>query len=117
MENNCLFCGEKLVGRADKKFCDSSCRNSYNNQKNADINKTMRSITHQLRKNRRILASLLPKGENTKKVQKDFLLKKGFNFQYFTHIYTTKKGHQYFYVFDMGYLALDDQWLLIVQKD
>ncbi|MDG4946137.1 hypothetical protein NMK71_06895 [Weeksellaceae bacterium KMM 9713] len=117
MENGCLYCGEKLKGRADKKFCDSSCRNSYNNQKNTDINKTMRNISNRLRKNRRILAEILPENEETKKIKKEYLLKKGFNFQYFTHVYTTQKGKIYHFVFDMGYLELGDDWYLIVQRE
>ena len=30
----CLECGEKIIGRSDKKFCNDACRNSYNNKQN-----------------------------------------------------------------------------------
>lgn len=117
MENKCLFCGEKLRGRADKKFCDSGCRNSYNNQKYTVVSNTVRNISNRLKKNRRILMEILPEEETTKKTNRDYLNKKGFDFQYFTHIYTTKKGKIYHYVFDMGYLDLGDDWFLIVRKN
>lgn len=117
MANNCLFCGEVLKGRADKKFCDSSCRNSYNNEKNSDSSRIMRNINRRLRQNRTILAEILPENEEMKKVQKEFLRKKGFIFQYFTHIYTTKKGKNYIFVYDMGYLDLGDDWFLIVRRE
>ena len=117
MENLCLYCGEKLKGRADKKFCDSSCRNGYNNQQNSDSNKVMRNINRRLRKNRKILAELIPENEEMKKVQQDFLLKRGFSFEYFTNIYTTKKGKIYHFVYDMGYLDLGEGWYLIVQRE
>lgn len=116
MPSQCLYCGEKLRGRADKKFCDSGCRNSYNNQKNTNVNNTIRNISNRLRKNRRILSEILGEDETTKKATKDYLLKKGFDFKYFTHIYTTQKGKQYQYIFDMGYLDLGDDWILIVRN-
>lgn len=117
MADTCAYCGETLRGRADKKFCDTSCRNSYNNEKNSDANKTMRNINRKLRKNRSILFELLPEKEETKKVQREFLRKKGFSFQFFTHIYTTKKGSLYHFVYDMGYLELDNDWFLIVRRE
>lgn len=117
MANQCLYCGEELRGRADKKFCDSSCRNGYNNEKNSDSNKAMRNINRQLRKNRNLLFDLLPESEEMKKVHKDVLQKKGFSFRYITHIYTTKKGKSYHFVYDMGYLELGDDWLLIVKRE
>lgn len=32
---NCLLpeCGKRIFGRSDRKFCDITCRNKYNNQK------------------------------------------------------------------------------------
>ena len=36
MEKNCLECGTRIIGRADKKFCNDSCRNSYNNKFNKE---------------------------------------------------------------------------------
>ena len=32
-ERKCLYCGEPIIGRMDKKFCCDSCRNSYNYEK------------------------------------------------------------------------------------
>ena len=34
----CLECGEKIVGREDKKFCSDGCRNAYNNKINKELN-------------------------------------------------------------------------------
>ena len=55
MERFCSDCGEKLVGRADKKFCNDQCRNNFNNKVNSDTNSVMRNINNVLRKNRRIM--------------------------------------------------------------
>nr|WP_310993282.1 hypothetical protein [Aequorivita sp. S2608]MDS1298842.1 hypothetical protein [Aequorivita sp. S2608] len=40
----------------------------------------------------------------------------GFNFDSFTSIYTTKSGATYFYLYDQGYLPLDDDFYLLVKK-
>lgn len=117
MPNTCLYCGNELKGRSDKKFCDNNCRNSFNNQKNSDINKTMRNINNRLRKNRRILNDLIPVKEDMIKVHRDKLVQEGFNFTYLTHIYTTQKGKNYHFVYDLGYLELDDNWFLIVKRE
>ncbi len=118
MENNkrkCLECQEPLIGRADKKFCDDHCRNAYNNKLKASNNNLIRNVNNSLRKNHRILESLNPDG--VKKVKKDTLLTKGFNFKYHTHTYKTKENALYHFCYDYGILALDNDWFLIVKRD
>lgn len=63
MTKNCLDCGDKLVGREDKKFCSDSCRNAFNNKINKDSTNYMRNINNKLRKNYRILSDLNPEGK------------------------------------------------------
>ena len=53
----CLECGEKIVGREDKKFCSDGCRNTYNNKINKDSTNYMRNVNNKLRKNYRILTA------------------------------------------------------------
>ena len=114
MEKNCLECGEKILGRADKKFCSDSCRNTYNNILNKDNKNLIRNINNRLRRNYRILESL-NKEEKTK-TTKERLLRLGFNFEYFTGIYTTKSGSTYYYLYDQGYLPLDNDFYLLVKS-
>ena len=87
---SCPECGEKIIGRSDKKFRCDQCRNTYNNKLNSDASNTVRNINNILRKNRRVLQSLTKQSGKTM-VSKDILLSKGFNFTYHTHTYTTKK--------------------------
>ncbi|MFH1321212.1 MAG: DUF2116 family Zn-ribbon domain-containing protein [Bacteroidota bacterium] len=116
MKKKCLDCGEPIVGRADKKFCSDQCRNNYNNQQNRDANNYIRNVNNILRKNRRILAALNP--YDTKKVHKDQLTDKGYNFNYFTNTYTTKKGTVYYFCYEQGYLALEnDFYALVLRKE
>jgi hypothetical protein len=113
---NCLACNKPLKGRADKRFCDDYCRNSYNNQLKSASNNLVRNINNTLGKNRRILESLLPEGEETAKANKEKLQRLGFNFKYMTHTYVTKTGKTYLYCYEYGYLPLENDWYLIVRR-
>ncbi|WP_040302856.1 DUF2116 family Zn-ribbon domain-containing protein [Algoriphagus machipongonensis] len=114
-KRTCLNCGEPIRGRVDKKFCDDSCRNTYNNQQNAITTNLIRNINYTLKRNRNILEGMIPKGENLAKAPRDKLVQAGFSFKYNTHIYTNKKGNQYHYCYDYGYLELEGNWFLIVK--
>jgi hypothetical protein len=113
---NCLACDKPLKGRADKKFCDDYCRNSYNNQLKSISNNNIRNINNTLGKNRRILETLLPETEETAKANKEKLQRLGFNFKYITHTYITRTGKTYLYCYEYGYLPLENDWFLIVKR-
>lgn len=114
MKRKCQECGELFDGRADKRFCCDQCRNTYNNRQHQDYNNSMRRINNILRKNRRLLAELNPKGKT--KVKRSVLLEKGFNFDYLTNIYQTKSGSLYKFCYDQGYLELDGDLITIVER-
>jgi predicted nucleic acid-binding Zn ribbon protein len=111
----CQECGEKIVGRADKKFCSDLCRNAYNNRLNADSNNLVRNINNALRKNRRILEAHCP--DDKAKVSKSTLLREGFDFNYLTNVRNTQKGSTYYFVYEYGYLALENDAYLIVKDN
>src|SRR5690625_6552269 len=64
-ERRCLFCKKPVMGRADKKFCDSDCRSSHYNQLHRASNNFIRKINRRLTRNRRILKELNPEGKTT----------------------------------------------------
>ncbi|MCW3108877.1 MAG: hypothetical protein JWQ09_3383 [Segetibacter sp.] len=115
-EKKCIECNKPLRGRVDKKFCDDFCRNSYNNKLNSDTNGYVRNINNTLRKNRRILEETLPAKEEMAKITRPKMLEKGFQFKYFTHTYTNKKGNMYYFCYEYGYLLLEGDWILIVKR-
>lgn len=115
MQKGCPECGEKIVGRVDKKFCSDYCRNAYNNKLNKDNNNLVRNVNNILRKNYRILEELNP--EEKTKASKSKLLAKGFNFEYFTSIYTTKTGNVYYFIYDQGYLPLEGDYYALVKRN
>jgi hypothetical protein len=103
-----------MIGRADKKFCSDQCRNAYNNKRNSDTNNLMRNVNNALRKNRRILEDLIP--DQKAVASKDKLLEKGFHFGYFTHIYTTKRGAEYRFCYEYGYLEIGNNLYALVHR-
>ncbi len=112
----CLECGDPIKGRVDKKFCSDYCRNAYNNKLNKDSKNLVRNINNRLRKNYRILDSF-PLKEGKTRTTKTRLLDKGFDFDYLTNLYTTKKGTTYFFVYDLGYLPLENDYYMIVKRE
>jgi hypothetical protein len=115
MNKNCLECNEKIVGREDKKFCCDGCRNAYNNKINKDSNNLMRNINNKLRKNYRILMELNVDGKS--KTTRSKLFSKGFHFEFFTSILQTKSGNTYYFIYDQGYLLLENELYMLVKKD
>ena len=113
-KKQCLTCGDEIKGRRDKKFCSDQCRVNHWNELHRDVSKFMTNINSYLRRNRRILAALNPKGKS--KVTKAQLLDEGFKFSYFTNEYVTKTGKVYRFCYDQGYLEIEDGVYALVVK-
>lgn len=112
----CLACERPIKGRTDKKFCDDSCRNNYNNRLNSDETPLVRNINNVLRKNRRVLKELLSGMEKKVLViDKIKLVEKGYHFEYCTEHYITKENEPYYYCYDYGYRRLDEEKLMVVK--
>ncbi len=73
----CLYCGNPVKGRTDKKFCNDYCRNNYNNQLKSKTVNIVRNINNALVKNIRILEGFI-QYEKTTRVPKDRLIENGF---------------------------------------
>ncbi len=110
----CIVCGYELHGRSDQKYCSDSCRNVHHNQLNSDSNNFMRNVNNTLRKNRKILEKLCPHDKS--KSTKGQLALEGFNFNYHTNMYLTKKGQEYHFCYDYGYLVLGENDIIIVKR-
>ena len=114
-ERKCPECARPVLGRVDKKFCSDACRNAFNNKSNATTTNYVRNVNNTLAKNRRILVELNPNGKIKK--HKDQLLKKGFDFDFYTNSYTTKAGDTYRFCYEQGYLLLDEGFVLLVERN
>ena len=114
-KRSCLECSENVVGRIDKKFCSDYCRNAYNNKVNKESKNLIRNTNNRLRKNYNVLSKLNFSGKT--KVTRRKLFDNGFDFHFFTSIYTTKTGNVYYYVYDQGYLALENETFLLIKRE
>ncbi len=91
------------------------CRNNFNNKlKSVDVN-YVRNINNILKKNRRILELICP--EEKQKTTRNALQKKGFDFNFITHQRKTQAGAIYFFVYDFGYLELENDFFLVVKDN
>ena len=115
MSKECPECGRAIIGRIDKKFCSDYCRNSFNNKLNKEDKKIVRTINTKLKKNYRILQELNPNEKS--KTNKEKLLLQGFDFEFITNIYTTKAGTIYYFVYDQGYLPLENDIYALVKRN
>jgi hypothetical protein len=111
----CPECGEPIRGRTDKKFCSDMCRNSFNNKLNSSSNNYVRNVNNILRKNRRVIEESMNNAD-TAKTTRNKLQEKGFNFNFHTDTYTTKKGATYIFCYDLGYLPLENDYFFLVKK-
>ena len=75
----------------------------------------MRNINNKLRKNYRVLTEL--NTEQKSKTTRAKLLSKGFDFDFFTNILVTKTGNTYYFLYDQGYMILDNDFYILVKKD
>jgi hypothetical protein len=115
MQKMCPECGDRIIGRVDKKFCSDGCRNTSNNRNNKDAVNLIRNTNNKLRKNWRILEQLNP--EQKTKTTRSKLLQLGFDFNLFTSIYTTKAGTIYYFVYNQGYLPLENDFFALVKRE
>ena len=116
----CLYCEKLIVGRSDKKFCDSYCKSSYHYKKSLEeVPRFYNLVDKQLKKNRRILKSYNKAGKAT--VRGQILLDQGFNPNFFTHYWKNNKGDVYLFVFEYGFLKREEhsigKYILIKWQD
>lgn len=103
--NNCTNCGKPITkGRSDKKFCDSGCKDEFNNAAKSVEGNEIRKINRYLKNNRRVLQKLFDPKRSDRKFKREVLIRAGFEFGFLTHVVLTKfKGNEITFCFDYGY--------------
>ncbi len=114
-KRKCLECGEPIIGRSDKKYCSDYCRNTFNNRLDVESKNLIRNTNNRLRKNYKVLTELNKTGKT--KITRLRLYDRNFDFNFFTSTYTTKVGKIYYYVYDQGYLELENDYFLLIKKN
>jgi hypothetical protein len=112
----CGFCRERIRGRSDKKFCNDVCRNAFNNRLNGELNASIRAVNSKLKRNRRVLESLLPDGSPFIKLKKQALLNRGFHLNYQTHTRLSPQGSLYSFCYEYGYTLIGDDVVVVRKK-
>jgi len=114
-ERICAYCQLPISGRSDKKFCDDQCRSAYGAKYRRAALDPVRRINAVLKRNREILLALNPSGKTV--TSKSELVWRGFDFAYHTSIYQTRSGSTYHYCYDIGYLVLGAERVLVVRRE
>lgn len=110
--HDCPICGnDKSLGRSDKKYCSTKCRNKKNNRIYKSINSDTQRIDQILHRNYQILKQL-----QVSKLTRNELTSLGFNLRYFTHQTRLKKDNTSVYcVYHLGYYYGSDKLIYIVE--
>jgi len=107
MKKKCISCGEEFEGRVDKIYCTTYCKSNYHYQRRKYEAKSFyKKIDDQLRLNRRLLHHYNRAGKST--IRSEKLMNSGFNPRIFTHYWKTKAGRTYFFCYDQGFQAIED---------
>ncbi|MBN2348421.1 MAG: hypothetical protein JXJ22_06275 [Bacteroidales bacterium] len=114
MDRYCKLCEKKLVGRVDKLFCSAYCRIQYHNEELKQKREVIKKINAILLKNWNILTELNISGKTL--VPELTLLNKGFNFNYYTKIYTAKSSNKTYHVcYDQAYCKDSEQGMFMLK--
>ena len=120
IHHECLYCGNQLEGRTDKKYCNHHCKSACQYQKaKENPERFYNKVDNQLKLNRKILKEYNKGGKVT--VRAEVLLKLGFNPNYFTHYWKNQKKDVYLFVYEYGFLKKKEnrkeKYILILWQD
>ena len=113
----CKICKKEIIGRSDKVFCSSDCKNYYHLKLRKVTNVAVKKINSILHRNRCILLEVLGKNKQQVKVERIVLEKKKFSFKYVTHFYKNSKGKEYNYIYDFAWMEFSDDEILIIRRN
>ena len=122
-ENTCENCGKPLFGRTDKRFCNDTCRNTFNREKNLkqlrDAHENLPEIFRAIKKNYQILQDIGLARIRSKNyyVSKAELIKEGFNFRFCTSACLDRDNMIWKFCFEYGWTEWGEQVMLAYWKD
>jgi predicted nucleic acid-binding Zn ribbon protein len=112
----CEFCEKVLHGRSDQRFCNDSCRNTFNRNlrmaEKAEHHKNIPEIIRIIKRNYEILKPMTKTityiDEYKYYDNLEEFLKTGINPNFFTSTFTDKHGTTWNCVFDCGFCIADN---------
>lgn len=113
----CKECGSQIRGRIDKKFCSDACRSNFHNKTNLTSLKSIRYIDTQLKRNRKILMDCFTEIDTVhSQIELRKILKKGFVFDFHTHVEKMPNGSEYQFCYEFGYAQLNEHQIHLIKQ-
>ena len=109
----CRMCVVQIKGRSDKVFCSVACKSEYNIKLKKATNLATIRIDKILHRNRSTLLEIMGKNGTSKKIKRDILDQKKFNYAYITHYHINSQNKFVNYVYDFFWMIFSDQVVLI----
>jgi len=109
----CRLCKSPFVGRRDKIFCSVKCKTNYHEKLSAVTFEASARIDKILHRNRSILLEVMGKQTVQKKISRQILDQKKFNWTYITHYHINSQKKFVHYVYDFSWMVFSDQEVLI----
>lgn len=116
-KKNCKICKSLVFGREDKIFCSTRCKNLYHINLRQVTRKNSLTLDRHLHRNWSIILEIL--GSNSQKaiVPRILMAEKKFLFKYITHYHKSEQGHLVHYVYDMGWVELPNDEVMLFRTD
>ena len=111
--SKCIHCNKRIFGRADKKYCSSTCRNNFNNNRNKKTQSYIRKVNRILALNRKILLNL--SNNQVEECDVGYLSEMGFNERFYTHSDELEDRSRVFYCYELGF-AKERNVIRIIEK-
>jgi len=107
------MCPNLFSGRSDKIFCSPKCKTAYH-EKLAKVTHIATLETDKiLHRNRSILLEILGKNLSYKKVPRELLDNKKFNWHFITSYHINTQNKFVNYVYDFSWMIFSDQEIVI----
>lgn len=116
----CEFCEKVLHGRSDQRFCNDTCRNTFNRNlrmaEKAEHHKNIPEIIRIIKKNYEILKPIVRNicfvGDYITYDSVEEFMRLGINTKFFTSIHTDDYDCTWHCVFECGYRIVDTKVLV-----
>ncbi|MBL0024306.1 MAG: hypothetical protein IPO98_04485 [Saprospiraceae bacterium] len=112
-QRQCRLCKQPISGRADKIFCSATCKSQYHIKLNKVTMNASERIDKILHRNRSILFEIIGKNTSQKRIERQELDAKKFNWQYITHYHINTHNKLVNYIYDFSWMIFSDQKVLI----
>lgn len=113
MKRKCKICPNMFSGRSDKIFCSVKCKTFYHKKLIAVTLTAAEKIDKILHRNRSILLEILGKNGGYKKVSREMLDAKKFNWHYITSYHLNSNNKIVNYVYDFSWMIFSDREVVI----